>query len=448
MLIVYLVITNVISVNATNNRVKWLEEKDVGEEKAVDQAILLEDIEVQTDIKIGQTRVDEYFESSEQLEKVAETSYIQGVEIDENIYDLYPEFKNPEEALEKIKKKCSNAIQYLDNKYNLQGLSNETIEKYQGCTLTETEALEIEDKNIISEMILLDEFFNMYENTEMNREIIEIVKSIGGKFDNTSLLDTAGAISELYILVPFNTGITEALDKTTEIIEKDIEKRYNITTEELQQMYQDKLDNQRKKATNTNEVACQSNCMELVAYGGNSKFSVSKGIEYAGKYSNKGNSKQYRIFDKDCTNFASQIKKYGGVKQYYVYEGGGNNVRINSNKSWYYGGAYNYGKIWTTADKFAKFFGVKASTSSFYTFSTKVKKVSFIAYSKFGDGKWNHMGFVTAKSTGKKKTNGVTYYDFKVAQHTKNYHQWVSHKDNGWETLKSNYPKVKFSVVN
>jgi len=61
---------------------------------------------------------------------------------------------------------------------------------------------------------------------------------------------------------------------------------------------------------------------------------------------------------------------------------------------------------------------VKYTTKSFYTFSTKVKKSSFIGYDTTSDGNWNHMAFVTAKPSEKKKTHGVTYYDFKVAQHT------------------------------
>jgi len=104
-------------------------------------------------------------------------------------------------------------------------------------------------------------------------------------------------------------------------------------------------------------------------------------------------------------------------------------------------------QVWTVADKFAKFYGIKSTTKDFYTFSTRIRQGSFIAYSRYGDGKYAHMGFVTAKSSTKKKTSGVTYYDFKVAQHTSDYNAWVSSSTNGWEKIKSNYPKATFAIV-
>jgi hypothetical protein len=56
------------------------------------------------------------------------------------------------------------------------------------------------------------------------------------------------------------------------------------------------------------------------------------------------------------------------------------------------------------------------------------------------------MGFVTATSTSLKTTNGVTYYDFKIAQHTGDYHRWVSHADNHWEEKQSD--KNRFIIIN
>jgi hypothetical protein len=40
--------------------------------------------------------------------------------------------------------------------------------------------------------------------------------------------------------------------------------------------------------------------------------------------------------------------------------------------------------------------------------------------------------------------NGSTYYDYKVAQHTNNYHAWTSSSTNGWETLTNvTYARVR-----
>jgi len=73
---------------------------------------------------------------------------------------------------------------------------------------------------------------------------------------------------------------------------------------------------------------------------------------------------------------------------------------------------------------------LESCLTSFKTFSNKVSKGKFIAYDSEADGKWNHVAFVTA--IGSQKSN---YRDFKIAQHTKNYHAWVSSDTNGWENV-------------
>lgn len=39
------------------------------------------------------------------------------------------------------------------------------------------------------------------------------------------------------------------------------------------------------------------------------------------------------------------------------------------------------------------------------------------------------------KDSYKATYNGRVYYDFKVAQHTTDYHLWVSNNSNNWEVL-------------
>lgn len=71
--------------------------------------------------------------------------------------------------------------------------------------------------------------------------------------------------------------------------------------------------------------------------------------------------------------------------------------------------------------------------NSFLTFAAKVVAGDFIALDSDNDGDWDHMGFVC--ETGKYvTTEGVTYRDFLVAQHTNNYCDWVSSSVNHWET--------------
>lgn len=70
--------------------------------------------------------------------------------------------------------------------------------------------------------------------------------------------------------------------------------------------------------------------------------------------------------------------------------------------------------------------GVESSAQVQLASATKAG--DFIATSWAKDGKWNHIGFVTA--IGSKK-NGS--YNYQVAQHSKNYVAWTSSKINDWE---------------
>lgn len=77
------------------------------------------------------------------------------------------------------------------------------------------------------------------------------------------------------------------------------------------------------------------------------------------------------------------------------------------------------------------YMGVGYTTTSNASFSSNIQNGDFIVADYENDGDWNHMGFVTDKKSS--KTNG--YYDYKVAQHTSNYHAWTSSDTNGWENI-------------
>lgn len=152
-----------------------------------------------------------------------------------------------------------------------------------------------------------------------------------------------------------------------------------------------------------------------------SSYSVTDAVTYATTYAVNRNTAYDYVSNADCTNFASQILKAGGY---------------NETSSWYSGSTLLGGKSdrWWNADYFMRMIGVAKKTTSFSSFSGYLSKGSFIAYDREGDGDWNHMGFVTAVGSSA-TTNGVTYTNFKVAQHTTNYHLWVSSENNGWEKL-------------
>lgn len=57
------------------------------------------------------------------------------------------------------------------------------------------------------------------------------------------------------------------------------------------------------------------------------------------------------------------------------------------------------------------------------------------------------MAFVTAKYNESYTTNGVEYYDFKIAQHSADYHLKVTNAKNNWEKLDRD-KKTVFAIVN
>ncbi len=152
-----------------------------------------------------------------------------------------------------------------------------------------------------------------------------------------------------------------------------------------------------------------------------SRFQRKYGRNYALLYAKERNSK-YKSFDKDCTNFASQILIGGGKEMEY--------------NGWYYDWksirALDYcTQTWSVADKFCKYWGITYKYNSHSAFSKGLDWGDFITYDTAKDGDWDHLGFVTdCKDSVNKK---LGYKDYKVAQHTRDYLDWTSSDNNKWE---------------
>ncbi|MEG2354300.1 MAG: amidase domain-containing protein, partial [Clostridium sp.] len=68
-------------------------------------------------------------------------------------------------------------------------------------------------------------------------------------------------------------------------------------------------------------------------------------------------------------------------------------------------------------------------------FSGKLYAGDIIGYDGSSDGDWDHLGFITQADDYTANYGGKIYYDYKVAQHTTDYHAWTSTSTNGWENL-------------
>lgn len=340
-----------------------------------------------------------------------------------NTYNLFPAYVNPEAAMMEAQENYAPLLEEMRDKFDLPELGNSTWKRYKNC-IEEMKAIAVGDSTLMELCYDLEGFFDIYENTEENAAIEQQVNRINSlmKSKNITMNSTLdqGSKEELSVLrdmLPHNTGALEAVQN----------RLYPVGA-------------------------------EINAYYANADFNASAGIAYANKFANSiTNAKYGYIEDADCTNFASQIKHEGGVKTY---------LTINDGAGWTWnriekpsgGEVFDYTSRWVSANAFVNFFGVKSKYASssysnrynaFVNLSKNVKAGSFISYDKENDGDWNHMGFVTGVSSTEVAYHELKYRDFKVAQHTDEYNQYVSGSDNGWDNLqRNNSSVVVFAIVN
>lgn len=170
-------------------------------------------------------------------------------------------------------------------------------------------------------------------------------------------------------------------------------------------------------------------------------FDTSKGIAYAEKYATKRNTPTYYSFSRgDCANFTSQILENGGVKQ---------TVYNNVAQGWWHKTSkilgitkHKHSEAWSMADTFARYMGVSKKTKTHKTFAANLRAGDFITVDFTSDGDWAHIDFVTKRDSSAGSSYG--YIDYKVAQHTTDYHAWTSSSTNGWET---NNGKGTYAIV-
>lgn len=114
----------------------------------------------------------------------------------------------------------------------------------------------------------------------------------------------------------------------------------------------------------------------------------------------------------DCTNFASQILYAGGKEIEPLWK--------------------PYTTVWVNANSFANHFKTRLQTTSVTTFAANLNAGDFAFLDFENDGVYDHTGYVTA--IGSTVTvNGYTFRNFKIAQHTSNYHEWASSSNCNWE---------------
>ena len=301
--------------------------------------------------------------------------------------ELYPVYSSQHVALESIKEKIPNLLQILSNTYNLPPLSDSTWEQYRTAmfALFDSPERPSDYTEANAEYIELRSFFDIYENTAKNTEILEYVDLLSkGRTSN---------LEDLALMLPTSSPIT-------------------------QEYMQNKTPATR-----------------------GSSIPFAEAIVYASNYAEGWNLNYYFFNSGDCANFVSQILENGNICSQVVT----NSVY----SGWWHkrtqatiGYEHTHSLSWTIADTFTKYMGIRYTTTNHSAFSASLSAGSIISVDFENDGDWDHVGFVTrvAYSTG-----NLGYYDYEVAQHSPGYILWTSDDYNGWETGSSKaYARVLY----
>lgn len=292
---------------------------------------------------------------------------------------LYCTFDEPEVALANISE--NSVVQLIKNNFGYEDLSDDTWRQYYDAMYYMFDLPDCpswyDERNL--DFRQLRQFFDIYENEEKNNEIISLLSSDVAEMsitNNVSVLE----------LLPFNSYLE--LSQQSQVLNNDL-------------------------------------AMGVSASVG---FDVTRGTSYAIQYATSPNKTDYDHFSADCTNFASQILENGGIQQ---------DVYSSETSGWWHTKStvlfittHKQSISWVRADTFARYMGVGYSTTDHSKFIENIDAGDFIGADFGNDGDWNHMGYVTEKNTGATNRN-----DYKVAQHSNDYHEWASSSKNGWDTI-------------
>lgn len=329
------------------------------------------------------------------LEQFGDIDRSQAVIINGIENPLYCTFVDSEAALAKLREIAPDVLLEIANTFSFSELNNENWKdyKYAAKNLPENSEFWSETNE---QAKILSEFFDIYEDTERNELIMQ------------------------YLTRPENSG------------HRIISQNQKTAIGMLLPTYAP-LAQESNKNIKANLIAANYSLPNINA-----------AITYAETYAVNPNEAGYGLarggifglIVMDCTNFASQILEASGVSQV-VYD--------SDTMGWWHkniNGGHTYSASWINSDIFARYMGVGYSTTNHYDFSYNITKGDFITYDETNNGSWDHIGFVTDTGIELCYLDG-TYRNYKVAQHTRNYHEWASSDNNGWPTVAQKYGRVR-----
>ncbi|MDO4854719.1 MAG: amidase domain-containing protein [Coriobacteriia bacterium] len=314
-------------------------------------------------------------------------------------YNLYPTFDDRDAAISYVANNAPKRLSLISSSSFLLPLLEQNWRAYYDKMRALYDDVNCPDwyMEADDEENLLQCAFSILENDALNEGIISSLNSaVASASDEADVALDASDAEDILLSLPDQEMLSESLEEDESAAE-------TVSGETS--------DNGETKVSSSVQSVSEKAASKL------SKLNKAKAIAYAKKYADEPNRGKYGYCEgRDCANFASQILEAGGIKQ--------------TSKWWHKNsnGKQTQSDDWVTANGFAKYFGVGYKTHSPSAFSSHLKAGDLIGTSFVSDGKWNHIGFVTA--VGSKK-NGS--YDYQVAQHSKNYVAWTSSKINSWE---------------
>lgn len=331
------------------------------------------------------------FEGPKFLDELGSVSTKEAIVVDGKEYLMYCTFDEPEVAVENFRVELEDFIDLLQTIYALPDFSPSTAEAYYCASmqLLDDPQQPAWYSECCEEYRKMRIFYDTFENVESNNEIKRALatnKSVSANAsENTMNLDVA-------LLLPYNEYVAYLDD-------------HSLTLRDVQEH------------------------VEINALG----FDMASGILYATAHATSPNKQEYGYFSLrgDCTNFASQILEKGGVAQV-VYSSKLSGWWHKTSLNQYGVKNHTYSNSWIGADTFARYMGVGYTTKSNYLFSANISAGDFVATDDNNDGSWGHIGFITGKRV---YDSSLGYTDYRVAQHSSDYHKWASESGNGWSQV-------------
>ena len=198
---------------------------------------------------------------------------------------MFIEFNSQEEALNKVKERCSNLLSQIKTEYNLGDLSEDNWKDYYdglNSIIDDTKnTIKISESDY--EYRFLRSFFDIYENKYKNDKVDDI-----SKIEYDKIVMDNGEEKSVKDVIAQNLPCFSDFNKES----------FYETNPLESSIYVDTFEEKSSLALRSADI------------------NLDRAVSYATSYAKNPNTSEYYYFSHgDCTNFVSQILEYSGVRQ-------------------------------------------------------------------------------------------------------------------------------------